>query len=76
MIQLGECQCFLAEPLACSLIRQRAHGKDFNSYVALELLIVGAVNDTHAACTNLLDDAIVAQRVADELGRGGHWWEC
>jgi len=28
--------------------------------------------DAHATCTNLLDDAIVAERLADELGRGGH----
>ena len=76
MVQLSKCQCFLAEPLSRSLIRQRAGGKDFNSYVALELLIVSAVNDTHAARTNLLNDAIVAQRLADELGRGSHRREC
>ena len=67
MVQLGECQCFLAEPFSRNLIRQRAHGKDFNSYIAIELLIVSAVNDTHAARTNLLDDAIVAEGVAQGL---------
>jgi len=72
MVQLGECQCFLAEPFSGSLIGQCANGQDFDGHVAFELLIMSAVNDTHAARTNLLDDAIMAQRMADELGRGGH----
>ena len=41
-------------------------------YVAIELFIVSSINNAHAACTNLLNDAIVAERPADELGRGGH----
>jgi len=69
---LASAKCFLAEPLSGSLIRQCADGQDLDSHVALEVLIVGAVQKTHATCTDLLDDAIVAERVADELGRSGH----
>jgi len=51
---------------------QRASGQHFDRYVTLKLLVVSAVNNPHASCTNLLDDAIVAERLADELERCGH----
>jgi hypothetical protein len=41
-----------------------------------QALIVGAINNTHPACTYFLDDEIVAKRMADELGGSGRWREC
>ena len=72
VVQLGECERLLAESLACTLISQHAGKKNFESDVAVELLIVGTVNNTHATGTNLLNDAIVAKYLADELEGGGH----
>jgi hypothetical protein len=36
------------------------------------LLVVSAVDDTHATCADLLDNAVVTQHLTDELGGGGH----
>jgi len=72
VIQFGERKRLFAKPLACSLVRQHAGREDFDSHVAVELLIMGAVDNTHTAGANLLKNAIVAKRLADVLGRDGH----
>ena len=40
--------------------------QDLNGYVAAEVLVVGAVDDTHPPGTDLFDDAIVAECTANE----------
>ena len=72
VVQFGERQRLLAKSLACSLVRQHTGRKDFESHVAVELLIMGTVDNTHTARTNLLENAVVTKRLADVLARDGH----
>jgi hypothetical protein len=39
-------------------------GEDFKGHVAVELLVVGAIDFAHSAGTNFLKDAIVAKLLA------------
>src|ERR1039458_6788871 len=45
---------------------QRAGRKTFDGNITGEVLVVGAINFSHAASADLVDDAIVAQLDADE----------
>src|SRR5947209_6250039 len=72
MVQLGQRECFFAKAFAGCIVDEHSRGKNFDSYITVQLLIMSTINNTHATCTNLLDDAIVAQHMPDELGRGSH----
>jgi len=37
---------------------------------------VGLVRDTHTTAAELLDDAVVRNGLANELGGTAHWWKC
>jgi len=56
---------FFAEAFARFLAGDSAGRKNFEGDVAIELLIVRAVHDTHATGGKLGDDAIVAERLPD-----------
>ena len=45
-------------------------GEDFECDIAIELLIVSAVNHTHAAVCELILVVVVPERLADHDGEG------
>src|SRR2546428_2961317 len=49
MIQFGKRESLISESPSSHFVRQAAGGKDFESHVALEPLIAGAVHHSHAA---------------------------
>jgi hypothetical protein len=54
-----------------NLIRQEFQGdKSVKSYV------LSFVDDTHPAAAQFLNDAIVRNGLANELGGTAHWWKC
>ena len=76
MIELRQRQCFLAKPLSVSFVDQCTQRKDLDGNVPLQSLIMSAVDHTHTARTNLLQYAVVAEDLADELEGSGHGWKC
>ena len=72
MAELGKSGGLFSKSLAGEFVCQHARRQQLDRYIAVQLLVMGTIDHTHATCTNLLDDAIVAERLADELGRGGH----
>jgi hypothetical protein len=62
----------LAELLSGSLIRQSTNWEDLHCDVALELLIVPTVHNSHSTRGDLFENAIVAELLADEMGVRGH----
>ena len=72
MTQLGERQRFFAELLSCDFVGQRTCRQHFERDIAVQLLVVRAIDDAHAARANLFDDAIMAETLANELGRRLH----
>src|SRR5258707_1151802 len=67
VIELGESQGFFAELAARAFVCKRAGRPDLHRDVAIELLVVGAIVFPHAARADSLDDAVVADRLAN------HW---
>jgi len=55
----------LVEAGAGALVGEGAFGEDLEGDVAVELLVVGAVDLTHASRPEALDDAVVGERAAD-----------
>ena len=55
----------LMKPMPDALVRERAGGQHFDGHVAFEVDIVGAIDFAHPACTDTLENAVVAQRLAD-----------
>jgi hypothetical protein len=51
-------------------------GQELQGHKTMEPGILGLVNHTHPATTQFLDDAVVRDGLADELGRRAHWQEC
>ena len=50
--------------------------KKFESDEAAKLRVLGLVDHTHTTATKLLDDAVVRNSLAGELGGSNHWREC
>src|SRR5215831_4083398 len=48
-----------SKPLARSLIRQQTFAQNFQGHLALQSLVAGQVNHTHAALTKLADNVEV-----------------
>ena len=53
------------EPLLGLFVVQQMRGQELEGHIALELLVLGSIHNTHAALAELLDDAVVADRPAD-----------
>jgi hypothetical protein len=66
MVELRENQSFFAEMFAGGLVNDSTGWKNFDGDITGEVLVTSAVNFTHAAGADLLDDAVVAQLSADE----------
>ena len=50
-------------------------GKEFQRYESLECGVLGFIDHTHPAATDLLDDAVVRNRSPGEWRGIGHWRE-
>lgn len=61
MIQLRECQGFLAKAFAGRFIAQRAGGQHLDRHIAPQVLIPGTVDHTHPPFANLLEERIVPE---------------
>src|SRR5580704_340114 len=73
VIQLGQCQGFLAELLARSFIGDRSGRKNFQSDISIELLVVCAIDFAHATSADLLDNTIMAELVANHEECTASW---
>ena len=51
-------------------------GQKFERDKTVQPGVLGLVNHTHPAAAQLLNDAVVRDGLADELGRRAHWQEC
>ena len=51
-------------------------GQELEGDEAAKLCVLGLVDDTHPAAPEPLNDAVVGDDLANELGWGGHWREC
>jgi hypothetical protein len=60
MIQLRGQPGFLQQARPGSRVGQSAGGEDFQSDVAIEPLVMGAIDDAHAAFAQLREDSVVA----------------
>ena len=60
MIQAREYAGFSVQPLACSRVDQRARGENLDGELSLKLLVVGTVNHSHTAGTDLFLNAVPA----------------
>jgi hypothetical protein len=67
MVEPGKVQGFLAEVAAGFLIRPGALGKNFDGDFPVQMLIPGAIDFSHPAGTDLLQNAIMAQLPANKL---------
>ena len=68
MVEFGESQSLFAEPGTSGFIGQRACGKHLQRHIPIKPLIMGAIDDSHAACTNLLDYAVMSQYLPNAGG--------
>jgi hypothetical protein len=66
MVQLGQRQGFRAEIFAGGVVGERLGWQYLDGYVAVEVLIAGAIDFAHAASADPLDDVVVAQPETDE----------
>ena len=69
MIQLGQrqCQCLFPEQLTGSFVGSRAGRQDLERYVAVYLVIVCAIHFTHSSYTDLFDDVVKDEGLANHL---------
>jgi hypothetical protein len=65
VIEFCEDLSFFAEKFSSSFIADSADRQYFDSDVTIELLIVSAVHFSHSTTTDLLDDSVVAERLAN-----------
>src|SRR5207245_11344096 len=67
MIELRENQSFLVEMPAGRVVGERVVWEDFDGNITGKMFVAGAVHFSHAASADLLDDAVVAQSLANSL---------
>ena len=58
---------FVAEALERLRVSRQFIGKEFQSEEAAKLGVLGLVDDAHAPATQLLDDAVVRDGLADHV---------
>ena len=60
MIQFRERESFGAESLSRGFVGEEPGRKNLQGDVAVELLVVGAIDFTHPACADFFDNAIMS----------------
>jgi hypothetical protein len=66
VIQFGECHSFSVQKLSRVFMEDGSLVENFNSDFAVEVFILGAIHLTHATGTDLFEDAVAAECLADE----------
>jgi len=67
VVELGHRSGLALEPGEAVGVGGYFQGKNLDRDVTVEALVVGAIDDAHAAGTNLLDDAVVTERTTDKV---------
>ncbi len=67
MIQCGSGLCFMNESSPFLVVSQGMWGEKFKRDFAPELGVFGLVDDAHAAFTELLEDLVVGDGLADHF---------
>src|SRR5882762_2232918 len=67
MIERGRSKCFALKSLPRSGIVLHIRGKKFQRDMPMQLKVLGFVHHTHTAATELLQDSIVRDGLADHL---------
>jgi hypothetical protein len=68
MVQASEGQSFSAKLLLSSLIGERAGRQNLYGDVAVELLIMRAIDDSHASGADFFLDPVMRQPLANHVG--------
>ena len=68
MVQASEGQSFSAKLLLSSLIGERSGRQNLDGDVAVELLIMRAIDDSHASGADFFLDPVVRQLLANHVG--------
>jgi hypothetical protein len=75
MVQGGSCLRFSVKAFQCAGILSQLFWKKLQSDETAERSVLGFVDDAHPTTAQLLDDEVVRDGLADELGRRSHWRE-
>src|SRR5437763_11693345 len=77
MVESGSCPSLAAEAFQCLRVLRNIVGQEFQRDKAAEFGILGLVDHTHAAATQLLDDAVMRDGLADHADAmlGALQWE-
>jgi hypothetical protein len=68
MVQASEGQSFPAKPLLGSLVGERSGRQNLDGDVAVELLIMRAIDDSHASGADFFVDPVVRQPIPNHDG--------
>jgi len=73
MIECGGCLGFALETAECLRVFGYIVGQELESHEAPELQILSLVDNTHPAASQLLDDAVMGNRLPNGLRGRSHW---
>ena len=65
---LARARASLRSRVTSGFIGQGARRKHLQRHIPIKPLIMGAIDDSHAACTNLLDYAVMSQNLPNAGG--------
>jgi hypothetical protein len=66
VVQFGECHGFYVQKLSRVFMEDGSLVENLNGDFPVEVLVLGAIHFTHATGTDLFEDAVVAECLADE----------
>ena len=66
MIQLGKSNGLFVKALARNFVAERPRIQYLDGHFAIEVFVAGAINHTHSALANLLDQAVVTEWLTNE----------
>src|SRR5437016_1375541 len=72
VVQSGSGTRLTAKAFQCLRVTGEFFRQKLQSHKAAEPSVFGLIHDPHSATTEFLDDAVVRNGLADELGRSGH----
>jgi hypothetical protein len=73
VVQSGSGTGFATEPFQCLWVLRDIFGKELQCGKATEGGVLSLIDDAHPAAAELLDNAVVGNGLAHELGRSSHW---
>jgi hypothetical protein len=66
---------FPMKPCECLRVTGNIFRRELEGDEPMQPQVLGLINDPHTPAAQLLDDAVMRDGLADELGRGSHWRE-